>query len=236
MSDESSETTLLQEQTSGSGRPEHGDASEGQGQAQERGNPFAGMTPDQIEQEIARRAQSMKDRELHRVRMQMEQELQAKAQMEAQRREWEELDDEEFGRRVRLQQQEQAQTSEQVRKALMGAFVQMQEDALSLVQTQKTREALKARSDAGEFQSFQEFHAAIVEAAAQEKLARERAALEKQIRGAAVREATADNIAPILGSGIPTTSGIDATKLTSEQKIALGWAAKVEAQRRNRGG
>jgi hypothetical protein len=208
-------------------------------QAQEAGasqNPFAGMTPEQIQQEIERRAQSMKDRELHRVRLQMEQEMAQRAQMEAQRREWEELDDEEYGRRMRQAQQEQAATGEQVRKALMGAFVQMQEDALSMVGSQKTRDALKARSDSGEFHSFAEFHAAIVDAAAQERLAKERANLEKQIRGAAVREATADNIPPILGSGIPTQSGADLSKLSSEQLIAYGWAAKIEAQRRSRGG
>lgn len=224
----------LQEQASA------GATSEGQvGQAQEAGagqNPFAGMTPEQIEQEVARRAQSMKDRELHRVRMQMEQEIAQRAQMEAQQREWAELDDEEYGRRMRQLQQEQTQTGEQVRKALMGAFVQMQQDALSLVQSERTREALKARSDGGEFRTFADFHAAIVEAAAAEKIARERSALEKQIRGAAVREATADNISPILGAGIPTQSGVDVSKLSSEQKIALGWAQAIEAQRRSRGG
>jgi len=204
--------------------------------AQESGasqNPFANMSPEQIEQEIARRAQSMKDKELHRIQMEAEQQ----AALEAQQREWAELDDEEYGRRMRQLQQEQAATSEKVKVALMGAFVQMRDDALSIVQNEATRDAIRAKSDSGQFQTFTELQAAIIEAATQERLARERSTLEKQIRGAAVREATADTIIPpILGSGIPTQSGIDVSKLDSTQKIALGWAQKLEAQRRSRGG
>lgn len=200
------------------------------------------MTEAEYQERLRREAQSMKDREIHRTRMQWEREQQARQQQAEFERQMNDLDDEDFGRVAREKlraQQEQARIQQQQQETLKATFDNMIEaTATRLVPDAKAREEVLKRAYSNEFQNWGEFEQACAESFAASKVAKERAKWEQEVRAATVKEVTAkhaEDAAPQLGAGLPTAP-LNTKNLSTEKKLALGWQQAIEEQRKKRGG
>lgn len=200
------------------------------------------LTEAEYQDRIRREAQSMKDREIHRTRMQWEREQEARQQQAELARQINELDDEDFGRisKEKLRaQQEQVRAQQQQQEALAATFNSMIEStATRLVPDAKARDEVLQRAYASEFKDWGEFEEACAESYANSKVAKERAKWEQEARAAAMKEVTAkhaEDAAPQLGAGLPTAP-LNVKALSTDKKLALGYQQAVEAQRKKRGG
>jgi hypothetical protein len=218
-----------------------GAASGAGAQVQEQPNatvPQEGQRPQEIlgdpelREQYRRQVQSEADKRALKIRQEMERQ----AQLAAQQKYLEEMDDETYGRTMRSQLQQQAYAQQVAQRAkadvLRTTYEQLMAQTLETVSDQKARADLQRRVEAGEFPSFGAFQAAAAQAEVDARLAKERARLEKQIREAAQKEATADvadTVAPMLGAGLPNKPD---RKYTRDELISLGIAEAMEKARK----
>ncbi len=179
------------------------------------------LTPEQVnailsrnkvaQAELYRKAQSMKDKEIARLR----QEQDAQRKRDEERRELEELDDEDFGRRIREQQRMDALISEHATARMLPVLGEVQSTALSKLSDAQIRAQIQERITSGEFTSLGQILDAVLEsetdARAQKAIAKMETKLRKEIREAIEKERTAeaaddDDAPPVIGSGLPTGS------------------------------
>ena len=209
--------------------------STGQAGAQEQttGAGQAAVSPELIEQALQSRevqariyqqAQSMKDKELAREReaQRQREELQRLSKM----------DDTEYGRHIRTQQNRQLEVQEIARSSLRTVMQQMQDEALKQVGDAKARTELQGRIDRGDFASMAEFFAATVKAEIDRQVTHQTARKEGELRNVITKEAQAlalDQIAPQLGSGSPASG---TKKLTGVRGLSRALAIEREKARK----
>jgi len=172
----------------------------------------------EVEQLIYRRAQSMKDKELYRERLQRQQ------QQEQER--IRKMSDAQYGKYQRQQEALQAQTQEVLKSTLAQVFDRAQEQALAFIEDDEARAAVKQKCDANAFETFPEFLEAVVKAQSNAKIektvSRKTKALEKTLRESIRKELLAEQEeepTPELGGGLPTSRR---EKLHGEAAIADG--------------
>jgi len=181
----------------------------------------SGLTPEQVKALLSskeaqalifRQAQSLKDKEAHAAEL--------RRQQEEERRRIEEMDDEEFGRHLRTQQQEQEAIRQKVTPVLGKLLTDAQQQALAQVSDEATRAALVTKANAGEYKTFPDFLAACIDAEAESRAKKQLPKRERDMRDAIRKEVFADQadiVAPDIGRGIPTSRvqdlhGIDAIR------------------------
>lgn len=186
------------------------------------------LTRKEVQAKIYQQAQSMKDKELYQERFQRQ-------QQEEQER-LDSLDDEEYGEHMRQQQEQQKlvqQTQRQVAgQAMTRLLTNMQDRALSQISDEDVREQMRAKSR--EFQTFEDFFGACVQAEAGYQAKSQLTEREKELRKAIQKEVQAeyaDQLAPELGRGIPVDQRKD---LHGQQAIAEGFAEALKKKRRSR--
>jgi hypothetical protein len=179
-------------------------------------------TDKDLQAEIYRRAQSMKDQELHRERL--------RAQQEAEQRRIQEMDDEEYGRYLREQADMQSRLQQEMTPRLARVLNDVRDTFLSSIEDEEARAEVTKREANGEFQTAKDFYRAVVEAQAKsltaKQLAREEARLKKELREAITKELTAeaaDVPTPEIGRGLAAPRyqdlhGIDAIKAGLAQR------------------
>ena len=158
----------------------------------------------QAQAAIYRQAQSMKDKELNQERL--------RRQQEEEKRRLEGMDDEEFGRYQREQSQHQGLVRAGVQSQLAHTLAQLQQVAMAQISNKAVREQVQTQADAGAFQSFPEFFAAVVKAEAEHKAQTQITRRERQLREAITKEVTAEQVgemAPQLGTGVPVARTSD---------------------------
>lgn len=204
----------------------------------------AALTPEQVNELLRsnkaaqsaayRLAQSMKDKELARIRQ--EQEAQRKAAEE--RRRLEEMDDEDYGRHIREQQRIEELVRQRAIETMVPVLQQVQGSALGALSDAQLRAELEARITSGELNDLGQIVKTIIDsevsAREQKMTPRLETKLRKEIREALEKERAAeqaddDDTPPILGSGLPTGS----RELHGTALIAAGVAEmRREARKR----
>jgi hypothetical protein len=179
-------------------------------------------TDKDVQAEIYRRAQSMKDQELHRERL--------RAQQEAEQRKLQEMDDEEFGRYQRQRAERDALLQQEMTPRLARVLNDVRDTFLAAIEDEEARADVAKREAAGEFQTAKDFYSAVVDAKAKsltaKQLAREKSRMEKELRESITKELTAeaaDVPTPEVGRGLAAPRyqdlhGIDAIKAALAQK------------------
>lgn len=186
------------------------------------------LSHQEVQNRIYRQAQSMKDRELHRLRQEQE--------AREQQRKIEQMDDEEYGRWQRQQARLQQATQAAVRETLAQVFTKAQERAVASIEDDDARAEVEEKLAANAFDEFEDFLDAVAEAKAKSKTAKEvakaRKQLEKEIRESLEKERTADeaNFAPEFGRGLPAAR----RKLSGMQSISAGFAEELAKARKGR--
>ncbi len=178
-----------------------------------------------------RRVQSEADKRLERYRREQEArqaEREAQRQAEERQRALDELDDEDYGRTVREQQKLSAQTTAQTAEVVSATYRQLGESLLAAIPDQQSREKVETAT----YQRWDDFVAACLEAAAEGRAAKKVVERERQIREAALKNATAetaDQFAPNLGTGLPVSN---TPVLHGRAAIAAGFAERAAQKKR----
>lgn len=205
----------------------------------------AALTPEQVNELLRsnkaaqsaayRLAQSMKDKELARIRQ--EQEAQRKAEEE--RRKLEEMDDEDYGRHIREQQHLEELVGAQAIERMLPVLHEVQSTALGKLSDAQIRAQIQERITSGEFTSLAQILDAVldteVDTRAQKAAAKLEAKLRKEIRESIEKERAADDaddgdVPPIIGSGSPT----GARELHGDALLAAGIADLRRAARKRK--
>lgn len=194
----------------------------------------AALTPEQVNELLRsnkaaqsaayRLAQSMKDKELARIRQ--EQEAQRKAAEE--RRRLEEMDDEDYGRHIREQQRMEELVRQRAIETMVPVLQQVQGLALGALSDAQLRAQIHERITSGELNDLGQIVKTIIDsevsAREQKMTPKLEAKLRKEIREALEKERAAeqadDDTPPILGSGSPT----GARELHGDALLAAGIA------------
>jgi hypothetical protein len=202
--------------------------------------PTPVLTPEQIQaalssEEARRRIQSEVDKaraklQADALRLQRE-EAQRKAAAEAaaaEERELSELDDAEYGQRMRQKRQEQEAAQAQAALNDQTHY----NDMMSLLPSEE-QTAIFERAQKGEFKTRADFYAAIADRRAELRTPKQ----TEVIREAARREATAEvaNTGnPTLGTSLPRQPVEDLSKKSSLDLIADGWKEQVDKKLKGR--
>ena len=185
--------------------------------------------------EQQRRAwQSQKDRELHQAQMRWQQEQERLRRDAEERARLDGMDDEDFGRFVREQQQKQQELAEITRSSVTQSMLTVQQQTLDQIPDADVREQIINGINEGKYQNWGELQKALLDAVTEKRVAKTRAELEQSIREAVQRELTAqlaDTPTPSLGTGLPTKS---AQYLSTDDLLSQGYAERVASQRRGR--
>ena len=195
------------------------------------------LTRQQAEEmlEQQRRAwQSQKDRELHQAQMRWQQEQERLRRDAEERARLDGMDDEDFGRFVREQQQKQQELAEITRSSVTQSMLTVQQQTLDQIPDADVREQIINGINEGKYQNWGELQKALLDAVTEKRVAKTRAELEQSIREAVQRELTAqlaDTPTPSLGTGLPTKS---AQYLSTDDLLSQGYAERVASQRRGR--
>lgn len=184
-----------------------------------------------LEQE-RRKLQSAKDRELHQQRMAWQQE-QERLRLEAEERaRLEGMDDEDYGRYVREQQNKMREQQESAQKVRENLIMAVQNETLGQISDKELRAEIEAQINEGQFKSWGELQQAIISKATAKEVAKTKTQMEASIREAVQKELAAqlaDTPTPTLGTGLPTRP---TRNLSADENIALGFAEALAAQKR----
>lgn len=205
----------------------------------------AALTPEQVNELLRsnkaaqsaayRLAQSMKDKELARLR----QEQEAQRQREEERRKLEEMDDEDYGRHIREQQRMEELVRQRAIETMVPVLQQVQGSALGALSDAQLRAELEARITSGELNDLGQIVKTIIDtevSAREQKLTPKlETKLRQEIREALEKERAAeaaddDDTPPILGSGLPT----GARELHGDALLAAGIADLRRAARKRK--
>jgi uncharacterized membrane protein len=179
-----------------------------------------------------RKWQSQKDREIHQVRMEVQQQLDRQRREAEERAKLEGMDDEDYGRYVREQAQKQRDLDETTRSSVTQAMLAVQAQSLEAIPDKDVREAIEKKINEGTYKSWGELQKDLLEAYTEKKVAKARVELEKSIREAVQKELAAqlaDTPVPTLGSGLPTKS---ARNLSTDELLEQGWREAIAAKRK----
>ena len=178
------------------------------------------LTPEQVsdllrtkaaQAAIFRHAQSMKDKEIARIQREQE----AARKQDEERRKLAEMDDEEYGRHVREQQQIETTVTERAIASMMPVLHNVQATTLGKLSDPQIRAKVEQRIASGDLADLGQILDTVLEAETDARVQKATAKLEeklrKDIREALEKEFAAkaaedDDAPPILGSGLPTGS------------------------------
>ena len=214
-----------------------GDATQEPGQGTPADSQPETLTRQQAEEMLEqqrRQWQSQKDRELYQAQMNWRQDQERLRREAEERARLEGLDDEDYGRFVREQQQKQQELTEITRNSVTQSMLAVQQQTLEQIPDADVREQIVNGINEGKYQNWGELQKALLDAVTEKRVAKTRAELEQSIREAVQRELTAqlaDTPTPSLGTGLPTKS---AQNLSTEDLLSQGYAEKVASQRRGR--
>lgn len=175
---------------------------------------------------VKRRIQSEADKRLDRFRRDMEAQKAQEAARQQQTEEQERvaaLDDEDFGRHVREQQNKQQSTSEQVTATLAAEYRRIGEMLLEAIPDPQERQ----RVNEGTYASWDEFRSACLSAAVETSAKQRLAKREKVQSESATKGETAEEVetaaAIITGVGAPSGSRASFKRLSNDEqwRVAL---------------
>lgn len=178
---------------------------------------------------IYRLAQSMADKR--------QAALEQKRQEEAEKKRIAAMDDEEYGRHLRLQEAQQRQAQIVAERALRTVLEGSEEAIASHIGDKTLREQFVADARAGKYATLADYVGAVLQAESERRVTQALAKSEPQMREAARKDAQAeqaDTFAPTLGRGAPT-SGRQMEQTTTDLGVSFG-EELVKAEKKQKGG
>lgn len=192
---------------------------------------FEAMLAEEKER-LRREMQSAKDREIHQTRLAWQQEQERLRLEQEERARLEGMDDEDYGRYVREQQNKMREQQESAQKVRENLIMAVQNETLGQISDKELRAEIEAQINEGQFKSWGELQQAIISKATAKEVAKTKTQMEASIREAVQKELAAqlaDTPTPTLGTGLPTRP---TRNLSADENISIGFAEAVAAQKR----